>query len=147
MISSTALQNRKLVFLQIMKVISHIFLVMMKKMRISMHLRKRVMKSSMQMMRSMWALVEDRADDVVGLGPSTEVVIVGCQGASALGVLVVPGIVELLVVSANWGLREGVVVAVVEVLADHRTLNRLSVWRQKWLLQLLLWTSHQIQNH
>jgi hypothetical protein len=129
-----------------MKVISHIFLAEMMKMRIWMHLRKTVMKSSMLMMKSMWALVEDQPDDVVGSGPSTEVVIVGWQEEFALGVVVVHGIVELLVVSAKWGLREGAVVAA-ESLVDQRTLIRPNFWRQKWLLQLLLWTSHRTWNH
>ena len=36
------------------------------------------MKSLMLMMKSIWDQVEDQAEDVVGLGPSSEVVIVGC---------------------------------------------------------------------
>jgi hypothetical protein len=91
-----------------------------------MHLRKRVMKISMLMMKNMWVLVEDQGDDVVDLGPDIEVAIVGCQGELALGAVVVHGIVELLMVSARWELREGEVVAV-EDMVDQRTLNVLIV--------------------
>jgi hypothetical protein len=84
------------------------------------------MKNLMLMMKSMWVLVGDQADDVVGFSPGIEVVIVGCQGELALGALVARGIVELLVVSAEWDLRNGEVVAV-EHMVDQRTLNVLSV--------------------
>jgi hypothetical protein len=70
------------------------------------------MKNLMLMMKSMWVLVGDQADDVVGFGPGIEVVIVGCQGELALEALVAHGIVELLEVSAEWDLRNGEVVAV-----------------------------------
>jgi hypothetical protein len=109
-----------------MKLISHIFLAMMKKMRIWMHLRKKVMRIWMLMMKNMWALVEGQVDVVVGLEPNTEVVTVGCRGELALGAVVGHGIVEVCVVSARWGLRDGEVVAE-EDLVDQRTLNVLSV--------------------
>jgi hypothetical protein len=82
-----------------------------------MHLRMKVMKISMLMMKNMWVLVEVQADDVVDLGADIEVVTVGCQGELARGVVVVHGIVELLMVSARWELREGEVV-VVEDMVD-----------------------------